>query len=109
MNEKPLPNRYKEPEEDTSSPETAGKPAMVTRLLKPVLLLCVLSVSAVLAHDVVVQSPFFTIRQVDIQGEHRVKKEEILDLAQLSDPANIFRVNLAIMEKRICSHPWISV
>lgn len=108
MNEKHLPNRYKDTEKDAPSPETAGKSSFFSSLLKPVLFICILSVSAVLVHDVVVQSPFFTIRQVNIQGEHRVKKEEILVLAGLSEPANIFQVNLPVMEKRITSHPWIA-
>lgn len=108
MNEKHLPNRYKEPTNNTAPPETDRKSSFFSSLLKPVLVICVFSVSAVFAHDVVVQSPFFTIRQINIQGEHRVKKEEILGLAELLGPANIFQVNLPIMEKRIASHPWIA-
>lgn len=108
MNEKHLPNRYKEPADATEPEETVKKSSFFSSLLKPVLLICVFSISAVFAHDVVVQSPFFTIRQVNIQGEHRVKKDEILGLAELLGPANIFQVNLPIMEKRIASHPWIA-
>ncbi len=108
MNEKHLPNRYKEPADTPEPEETAGKSSFFSSLLKPVLLICIFSVSAVFVHDLVVQSPFFTIRQIKIQGEHRVKKEEILGLADLLGPANIFQVNLPVMEKRIASHPWIA-
>lgn len=108
MNEKNLPNRYKEPAEKTVPPETNGKTSFYSSLLKSILLICVFSLSALFVHDVVVQSPFFTVRQVNIQGEHRVKKEEILILAELSRPVNFFQVNLPTMEKRIASHPWIS-
>ncbi|MDT8377726.1 MAG: FtsQ-type POTRA domain-containing protein [Desulfotignum sp.] len=108
MNEKNLPNRYKEPAEKTVPPETAGETSFYSSLLKSILLICVFSLSALFVHDVVVQSPFFTVRQVNIQGEHRVKKEEILILAELSRPVNFFQANLPTMEKRIASHPWIS-
>lgn len=108
MNEKNLPNRYKEPAEKTVPPETNGKTSFYSSLLKSILLICVFSLSALFVHDVVVQSPFFTVRQVNIQGEHRVKKEEILILAELSRPVNFFQVNLPTMEKRIATHPWIS-
>ncbi len=108
MNEKHVPNRYKEPANTTAPEKTAKKSSFFSSLLKPVLLICVFSVFAVFAHDMVVQSPFFTIRQINIQGEHRVKQEEILGLADLLGPANIFQVNLPVMEKRIASHPWIA-
>ena len=108
MNEKNLPNRHKEPAEKTVPPETNGKTSFYSSLLKSILLRCVFSLSALFVHDVVVQSPFFTVRQVNIQGEHRVKKQEILLLAELSRPVNFFQVNLPTMEKRIASHPWIS-
>jgi cell division protein FtsQ len=108
MNEKNLPNRHKEPAEKTVPPETNGKTSFYSSLLKSILLICVFSLSALFVHDVVVQSPFFTVRQVNIQGEHRVKKEEILLLAELSRPVNFFQVNLPTMEKRIATHPWIS-
>ncbi|MFO7989427.1 MAG: cell division protein FtsQ/DivIB [Thermodesulfobacteriota bacterium] len=108
MNEKTLPNRYREPDEKTPSPETAAETSFFSSLLKHVLIICVFSLSVLFVHDVVVQSPFFTIREITIQGEHRVKKQEIFDLADLSRPVNIFRVNLKTIEKQIASHPWIA-
>jgi cell division protein FtsQ len=108
MNEKTLPNRYKEPEQKTSSPETGAETSFFSSILKHVLILFVFSLSVLFVHDLVVQSPFFSIREIVIQGEHRVKKQEILDLADLSGPVNIFRVNVPAMEKRIASHPWIA-
>lgn len=109
MTEKNLPNRYREePAEKTSSPETVKKPSFVSRTLKPILIICVFSLTALLVHDVVVQSPFFAIRQIHIQGDHRVNRQEVLELADLNRPANMFQINLPVMEKRIASHPWIA-
>ncbi|MEX1314040.1 MAG: FtsQ-type POTRA domain-containing protein, partial [Desulfotignum sp.] len=108
MNEKTLSNRHKEPDEKTPSSEKAAETSFFSSVLKLVLILSVFSVSVLFVHDLVVQSPFFTVREITIQGENRVKKQEILDLADLSRPANIFRVNVPAMEKKIASHPWIA-
>lgn len=71
-------------------------------------MICILSLAAIFAHDVVVQSPFFMVKEITISGDDRATKQEILALAGLSEPANIFQVNLFTMEKRIVSHPWIA-
>jgi cell division protein FtsQ len=107
MNEKSLPNRYREPAEKTPSPETAAERSFFSGMLKHLLVVCIFSLSVLYVHDMIVQSPFFTVREITIQGENRVGRQEILDLADLSRPVNIFRVNLKTMEKQIASHPWI--
>lgn len=108
MNENASSTRYREPSEKTPSQETAAETSFFSGILKHVLAVCVFSLSVLFVHDVVVQSPFFTIREIAIQGEHRVNRQEILDLAELSRPVNIFRVNLKTIEKQIVSHPWIA-
>jgi len=99
MNEKPA--------EKTPSPETVADTSFFTGILKHVLVIFVFSLTVLFVHDMIVQSPFFTVQTISIQGENRVDRQEILDLADLSRPVNIFRVNLKTMEKQIASHPWI--
>ncbi len=108
MNETTLRNRHKEPGEKTLPPDPPAETSFFSSILKLILIICVFSLSVVFVHDLVVQSPFFTVRTVTIQGQHRVDKQEILDLADLSRPANIFRVHVPTMEKQIASHPWIA-
>ena len=99
MNEKPA--------DKAPSEETAAEASFFSSILKHVLVIFVFSLSVLFVHDVILQSPFFTVRTITIQGENRVDRQEILDLADLSRPVNIFRVNLKTMEKQIASHPWI--
>ena len=99
MNEKPA--------EKTPSPETGADTSFFTGILKHVLVIFVFSLTVLFVHDMIVQSPFFTVQTISIQGENRVDRQEILDLADLSRPVNIFRVNLKTIEKQIASHPWI--
>jgi hypothetical protein len=108
MNDVVKPNRYKK-ETDLSRFWTgfSGSHAIL-KLARPAVVICILSLAAIYAHDVVVQSPFFMIREVSIFGNHRAERQEILGLAGLSEPANMFQVNLFFMEKRIASHPWIA-
>ena len=71
---------------------------------------CVLGVSAafIFGYDVLTQSDYFNIKQIDIQGAHRLSKQEISDHAHLKKGINIFSINLPLAEKRLLNHPWIS-
>lgn len=107
MNEKTRQNRYKK---DPGSPGFLQKTnrQLLLKIAALPLVVCVLSIAAVFAHDAVVQSPFFTIKKVAVSGENRVTKDEILALSGLEAPANFFGVNLSAMEKKIAAHPWIA-
>ena len=107
MNEKARQNRYKK---DPGSPGFLQKKNRQKFFKTAALpfLVCVLSIAAVFAHDVVVQSPFFSIEKVAVSGENRVTEDEIVALSGLEAPANIFQINLSAMEKRIAAHPWIA-
>ncbi len=108
MNDAVKPNRYKK-ETDASRPRARHAVYQtIYRLARPAAVICILSLAAIYAHDAVVQSPFFMVREISISGNQRAQKQEILALAGLCEPANIFQVNRFTMEKRIASHPWIA-
>ncbi len=107
MNEKVRQNRYKKHPENPKPGQKTGEHKFFKIAALPVLV-CMLSLAAVFAHDLVVQSPFFAIKKVAVSGENRVSKDEILALAGLEAPANFFGVNLFAMEKKIAAHPWIA-
>lgn len=50
---------------------------------------------------------YFRIREVIIKGLKRVKREEILELADLPPDPNIFKLNIKGIRDKIASHPWI--
>lgn len=107
MNEKIRQNRYKKKPDNQGPIQKANRQTFFKIAAVPVLIFF-LSMAAVFAHDAVVQSPFFTIQKVTITGDHRVKKQEIMSLAGLEQPANFFQVNLFAMEKKIAAHPWVA-
>jgi hypothetical protein len=108
MNDEVKPNQYKKKTDFSRFWTGHGVSHTFLRLARFAAVICILSLAAIYAHDVVVQSPFFMIREVSVFGNHRTEKQEILALAGLSEPANIFEVNLFTMGKRINSHPWIA-
>jgi len=71
-------------------------------------LLVLMSLTAIWFHDAVTQSPFFTIKQVDISGTQRVGKKEIIQLTGVEDQTNLFQTNLNTIEQKLCCHPWIA-
>jgi hypothetical protein len=109
MTKKTKQNHYKK---DTKIPIPTGREQdlyqKIFNIARIPALICLFSLAAIFSHDVVVQSPLFIIKDVTISGNHKVKKQDILALAGLTAPANIFQVNLSAMEKRITSHPWIA-
>ncbi len=107
MNEKGRQNRYKKKSDSPGFMQKTNRQQLLKIAALPVLV-CVLSIAAIFAHDVVVQSPFFSIKKVAVSGENRLKRKEILVLAGLEAPANFFGVNLFAMEKKIAAHPWIA-
>lgn len=78
------------------------------QIMTPVVILIVFSVLAVYVHDLLVQSPFFTIQTIEITGNQRVSREDALALADLERPRNIFQVNTRKMEMKLTAHPWVA-
>ena len=102
-------NKYK-PEPSSPKRKNAGPKVLKKNGLKVWVtfgLVFLMSLSAIWVHDAITQCPFFTIKQVDISGALRVKKKEIIQLAGLTKQANLFQINLNIIEQQLVSHPWI--
>ncbi|MCG8616859.1 MAG: FtsQ-type POTRA domain-containing protein [Desulfobacterales bacterium] len=106
-------NRYK-PESAKAAadgkPKDAGdrKGLSLFRIIIPVLTVVAMSLGVIYAHDAVVQSPFFTIKDIHIQGIHRVSREELITRSGLDQPANLFDIHLAAVERQLESHPWVA-
>ena len=110
MRKKSKPNRYK--------PDPAIKKARKERIqrilqargaiMTPVVMLILLSVVSLYVHDLVVQSPFFMVDTVKVSGNQRVGREQILELAGLNTPKNIFQINTRVMALKLESNAWIA-
>lgn len=86
------------------------KPVSITFISKPlivIVMLCLTSLALLFAYDFTMQSTYFNIKKIHIDGNYRVKTQEIIKLAKIRKNDNILSLNLALLEKRIINHPWI--
>lgn len=109
MSKKIKPNRYKpEPRDEEGLRSDSGTSIdFCLKCIMTVAFISILSLASIFAYDVITQSPFFSIKNIEISGAKRVSRKDILKLARLTQDENIFRLNLYTIEKQIVSHPWI--
>ncbi len=108
MKSKIKPNRYKP--DAAGSPESA-RTVSIDFCLNWIMLvagLSILSLASIFAYDLVTQSSFFAIKQINISGNNRVGADEIISFSKLDQPGNLFKLNTGSLEKKIASHPWIA-
>lgn len=109
MTQRIKPNRYKKNQKEGEGSGISSE-ASVDFCLKCIMFvafLSILSLGAIFAHDFIVQSRFFNIREIHITGADKAAENEILELAGLNEKKNIFALNLSTAQKKIVSHPWI--
>ena len=94
-------NKYKNKTEKTVKPNAFLKPVLM------ILLLCVVSLILIYAYDFTMQSTYFNIKKIKIEGNNRVNNNEIIDLGQIKKTDNLLSLNLTLLKKRIIHHPWI--
>jgi hypothetical protein len=51
--------------------------------------------------------PYFRVREVEVEGGHKIPKEALLSLAVIEGMPNLFSVKLKEVIKRLEVHPWI--
>jgi cell division protein FtsQ len=62
----------------------------------------------IFVHDLAVQSDYFRVPALEVGGNQRLSREEILEWAGVADGVNSLSVNLSLMRKRLMAHPWIN-
>jgi cell division protein FtsQ len=72
------------------------------------LLLVTASGAFIFAYDYFTQSPQFLARQIEVTGQQRLSRQQILAIAGVGDKSNILAVNLATTRKRLLAEPWIA-
>ncbi len=88
----------------------SGKTVNINFISTPLiifLVLCLTSIALIYTYDFVMQSTYFNIKKIHINGNVRVKSQAIINLAEIEKNNNILSLNLALLRKRILSHPWI--
>ena len=62
----------------------------------------------ILAHDWVTQTGLLPIRQVRVEGAHRLSAENVRRRANIHPEGNILAVNLGAARRRLEAHTWIA-
>jgi cell division protein FtsQ len=97
---------------DTVFPETDMS---VTRqnnrkILKRTLVVC-LSIDAVLAllivYMMVLHTHYFNLQKVEVTGNHRLSRDEIIEASEIHDRVNLLTVDLNAIADKLRRHPWI--
>ncbi len=113
-NKKIKQNRYKPMKVSGDKPVSpAPGSRKFSRMISIAFMMGLMGLSAIWLHDAVVQSPFFTIRHIEISGLSRVSRNEVLDLADLNragkdGAGNLFDIRPNLIEQKLGTHPWVA-
>jgi len=62
----------------------------------------------ILAHDALVQSPYFKAETIAVAGNHRLSTQAVLEQAKIGVGDNILQVNLKLVRYNLLANPWIA-
>ncbi len=51
--------------------------------------------------------PYFNLQQVEVTGNHRLSKAEVIETAEIESGTNLLTVDLAGIGTRLRRHPWV--
>jgi cell division protein FtsQ len=68
----------------------------------------VISLLFILGYDFMTQCDYFRAVGIEVHGAHRLTRELLLRQARIEPGVNVLAVNLAVIRKRLLSHPWIA-
>ncbi|MBM3299092.1 MAG: FtsQ-type POTRA domain-containing protein, partial [Deltaproteobacteria bacterium] len=60
-----------------------------------------------LVYSLFLRMPYFDLHQVDVTGNQRLARDEIVEAAEIEAGINLLTVNLAAVANRVKRHPWI--
>jgi cell division protein FtsQ len=79
----------------------------VRRILAGVAGSALLSLMLIVCHDLIIRWDYFRAPMVEIRGNQRLSREEVLQTAGIDDSPNVLAVNRLTARKRLLDHPWI--
>jgi cell division septal protein FtsQ len=66
-----------------------------------------LMASGAAARQFVLESPYFSVREIQVRGAEKFGGNEIVTMAGLKHGMNMWRVEPATIEKKVAKHPWV--
>jgi cell division protein FtsQ len=58
-------------------------------------------------HRFVLESPYFSVREIQVRGGEKFGGSEIVTMAGLKQGMNIWRIEPATIEQKVAKHPWV--
>jgi cell division protein FtsQ len=65
------------------------------------------AIAAVSLREFVLDSPYFSVREIQVRGAEKVSGDEVIAMAGLRRGMSIWNIDLASIEKKIARHPWV--
>jgi cell division protein FtsQ len=59
------------------------------------------------ARQFVLESPYFSVREIQVRGGEKFGGNEIVTMAGLKHGMNIWRIEPATIERKVAKHPWV--
>jgi len=66
-----------------------------------------LMASGAAARQLVLESPYFSVREIQVRGGEKFGGNEIVTMAGLKHGMNMWRIEPATIEKKVAKHPWV--
>jgi cell division septal protein FtsQ len=66
-----------------------------------------LVLAAASLRDFVLENEYFSVREIQVRGGDKISGNEIVTIAGLRQGMSIWKIELAGIEKKIASHPWV--
>jgi cell division protein FtsQ len=66
-----------------------------------------LAIAAGSLSEFVLESPYFSVREIQVRGAEKVSGDEVIAMAGLRRGMSIWSIDLAQIEKKIGRHPWV--
>jgi cell division protein FtsQ len=100
-------NKYR-PKGKSTAPFSSRRWRIFLKCTGGVMVVCMLSLGLIFAHDFITQCRYFRIKRIEITGENRVSAETIMRWAHIRHGDNLLAVNIFAARKRLLVHPWIT-
>jgi cell division septal protein FtsQ len=78
------------------------------KVLLGALALVTASVAFIFAYDCFTQSRQFQVRRIEVSGQDRLSRQQVLAIAGVGPQTNILALNLTTTRKRLLAEPWIA-
>lgn len=95
------------PRKPPRKPLSFGFIFSIFRILSLLGFVLVLSAGFVFCHDIILQLPYFNIKNIDIAGLSRITKDHILEKSGIAQGMNLFTVNAPKATKTLETEAWI--